>query len=152
MTETVQSPTPSREIPPGPPAREIPYCGMWSGLSADLTLLCRGNNSFLRRVIAALTNRGFQAMFLYRWARALTRMHIPLAPLFLARISQVFYAVDISPLAQLGPGVALVHCFGIVIGTATRIEGDCCIFHGVTFRRPRVGVGGVDDSRRASVY
>jgi serine O-acetyltransferase len=132
MTDTAQRPV-SREIPQGPPPREIPYPGLFRAARADLALLCRGNNTVPRRAIAILTNRGFQALFLYRLARSFTRMHIPLIPLLLSRFAQFAYAVDISPLAQLGPGIALVHCFGIVVGSATRIEGDCVIFHGVTF-------------------
>jgi serine O-acetyltransferase len=102
-------------------------------LAADLRLLCREKNTFPRRLFAFLTNRGFQAIFLYRLARQFLKAHIPLVPLILSRLAQFLYAIDISPHAQLGPGIVIVHGFGVVIGAETRIHGDCCIYHGVTF-------------------
>ncbi len=104
-----------------------------AGARADLHMLCRIKNTFLRRLIAFFTNRGFRAILLYRLAHAAKKFHIPLLPLIFSRIAQTFFAIDISPLAQLGPGIVIVHGFGVVIGAETRIEGDCCIYHGVTF-------------------
>jgi len=72
-------------------------------------------------------------VLLYRLSRAAWKCHIPLVPLILTRLAQHLFAVDIAPAAELGPGVVIVHCFGVVIGSDTKIEGDCCIFHGVTF-------------------
>jgi serine O-acetyltransferase len=114
-------------------SREIPMPGLFACLRADLKLLCRGRDSLVHRVAAVLTNRGFHAILLYRLARAFWKAHIPLLPLILTRFAQTFYAVDIAPQASLGPGIVIVHGFGVVIGRNTRIEGDCCIFHGVTF-------------------
>jgi len=114
-------------------SRDIRAPGMFACLKADLKLLCRGRDSFAHRVAAVLTNRGFHAIFLYRISHALWMAHIPLLPLIFTRFAQTFYAVDIAPQAKLGPGIVIVHGFGVVIGRNTRIEGDCCIFHGVTF-------------------
>jgi serine O-acetyltransferase len=107
--------------------------GVFACLSADLKLLCRERNTLTRRVVAVLTNRGFHAILLYRLSRVLWKARIPLLPLILTRFAQTFYAVDIAPQALLGPGIVIVHGFGVVIGSQTRIEGDCCIFQGVTF-------------------
>jgi serine O-acetyltransferase len=112
------------------PAPAMP--GLFACMRADLKLLCREKDTLARRAVGALTNRGFHAISLYRIARMLMLWHIPLAPLILSRLCQGLYAVDISPAAQLGPGIVIVHGFGVVIGTEARIEGDCCIFHGVT--------------------
>lgn len=71
-------------------------------------------------------------MIYYRLAHTLWRWKIPLLPLLLSRLAQFFFAVDIAPQADLGPGIVIVHGFGLVIGTEVRIEGDCCLFHGVT--------------------
>ncbi len=84
-----------------------------------------------QKVRVALTNRGFQALMLYRLSRACLLRRVPILPLILTRIAQTLFAIDISPSAFLGPGVAIVHGFGVVIGSAVQIEGDCCIFHGV---------------------
>lgn len=103
----------------------------WTNLGADYRLLNRGRTGVVRRFASALMNRGFSAVVLYRLARSCRR--VPGAAPILCRLSQFLYSVDIDPAAELGPGIVLVHCFGIVIGGATRIEGDCVIFHGVTF-------------------
>lgn len=79
-----------------------------------------------------LTNRGFQAIILYRLSRALWQRGVPLLPLVLTRLAQSLFAVDIAYQADLGPGIVIVHGFGLVIGSETVIEGDCCLFHGVT--------------------
>ncbi len=71
-------------------------------------------------------------MMLYRLAHALRKHRVPLIPLILTRLSQLFYAVDISPSAELGPGIVIVHGFGLVIGEKVVIEGNCCLYHGVT--------------------
>jgi len=90
------------------------------------------NPSRGQKIRVTLTNRGLQAMIFYRLSRACLLRGIPLLPLVLTRLAQTLFAIDISPGAFLGPGVAIVHGFGVVIGGAAQIEGDCCIFHGVT--------------------
>ncbi len=84
------------------------------------------------RIAIILTNRGFHAIFNYRLANACVIRKIPILPLIFTRIIQILYGIDISPQADLGPGIVIVHGVGVVIGSASKIEGDCCIFHGVT--------------------
>ena len=79
-----------------------------------------------------LTNRGLHAVLLYRLSRALCKAHVPLLPLIFTRLAQHVFAVDIDYAAELGPGIAIVHGFGLVVGRGARIEGNCCLFHGVT--------------------
>jgi serine O-acetyltransferase len=106
--------------------------GILPALRRDLVRLARGQSSRQNKIRLILTNRGFQAVLLYRLSRALWQKHIPLLPLILTRMAQMLFAVDISPLADLGPGIVIVHGFGLVIGSEVVIEGDCCLFHGVT--------------------
>ena len=101
-------------------------------VAADYRLFNRGRKGRLRRLSAALGNRGFSALLLFRLSHAL-QGRVPALPYLLSRLTQLLYAVDIDPRAELGPGIVLVHCFGIVVGSSTQIEGDCVIFHGVTF-------------------
>ena len=106
---------------------------MWRLLRADLRYLMRNKSKSALRVWAvALTNRGFHALVLYRFAHATTKLKIPLLPLVLTRLSQTLFGVDIDPKAQLGPAMVIVHGFGIVIGNEVVIGGECVIFHGVT--------------------
>lgn len=107
--------------------------GVWRLLRADLRYLLRNKSKSRLRVWAvALTNRGFHALTLYRFAHALTKRKIPLLPLILTRVSQTLFGVDIDPQAQLGPAMVIVHGFGIVVGNEVIIDGECVIFHGVT--------------------
>ena len=102
-------------------------------LRADLRYLLRNKSKNRLRVWAvALSNRGFHALVLHRFAHAMTKLHIPLLPLILLRVSQTLFGVDIDPQAQLGPAMVIVHGFGIVIGNEVIIDGECVIFHGVT--------------------
>lgn len=106
--------------------------GFGECVRGDLARLMQGKSSRKQRVLAILANRGFHAMLCYRVSHALSRAGIPLIPLIITRLAQFLFAVDIAIDADLGPGVVIVHGFGLVIGSAVRIEGNCCLFHGVT--------------------
>jgi serine O-acetyltransferase len=106
--------------------------GFWTCLRRDIVRLTRGHAGRLTAIRVTLTNRGLQSVILYRLARACWKSHLPLLPMLLSRMAQHLFAVDISYKAELGPGIVIVHCFGVVIGSDTKVEGDCCIFHGVT--------------------
>lgn len=99
---------------------------------ADFCALNRGRKGTLSRFAIAFANRGLSALILYRLAHSL-QGKLPLLPYLFTRASQLLYGVDIDPKAELGPGIVLVHCNGLVIGSCTRIAGNCVIFHGVTF-------------------
>lgn len=106
--------------------------GLWESLRLDVRRLVRGHPSRAKRLAVVLTNRGFQAVLLYRLSHALWRARVPLLPMVLTRLCQHLYAVDIAYQAELGPGVVIVHGFGLVVGAEVKVEGDCCLFHGVT--------------------
>jgi serine O-acetyltransferase len=102
-------------------------------LRADLRYLMRYRpRSRWNWIEAALTNRGFHALLLYRLSHALWNRRVPILPLILTRLGQFLFAVDISPQARLGPAIVIVHGFGLVIGSKVVIEGECALFHGVT--------------------
>jgi serine O-acetyltransferase len=104
----------------------------FSCLRQDIAQLTRGHSSRAKAFRLLVTNRGLHAVILYRISHRLWKCGIPGLPEFFSRLAQHLFAVDISYKARLGPGIVLVHCFGIVIGSDTEIEGNCCIFHGVT--------------------
>jgi serine O-acetyltransferase len=101
-------------------------------LRRDVVRLVRGHPSRAKAIMVTLTNRGFHSILLYRLGHSLWKKGIPVFPMIFARLSQHLFAVDISYKARLGPGIVIVHGFGVVIGSDTEIAGDCCIFHGVT--------------------
>lgn len=103
-----------------------------AGVRGDVRRLCQGKSSRAERLLAILFNRGFHALLLHRAAHASWKARIPVVPLLLTRLAQFLFAVDLAYQAELGPGIVIVHGFGLVVGSAVRIEGNCCLFHGVT--------------------
>jgi serine O-acetyltransferase len=108
------------------------FPGLFACLRQDAKRLLHGRDSRLQAIRVMLTNRGMQAILLYRLANVCWKNRIPLLPLLFSRIAQTFLAIDISHKCRLGPGIVIVHGFGVVIGSDVEIAGDCCIFHGVT--------------------
>ncbi|MFD2584181.1 serine O-acetyltransferase [Pedobacter vanadiisoli] len=88
-------------------------------------------------ILAILTNRGFHALFFYRISNKLYRWKIPIIPLILTRIIQVFYAIDIDFKAEIAGGIIIIHGVGIVIGQGGKIGTGTIIYHGVTLGRKR---------------
>ncbi len=82
------------------------------------------------------------AVVLHRFASLLART--PLRPLaFLLRsIGLAWSGAEIHPDAQLGPGFALVHSNGVVIGPGVRTGVDCRINPGVVLGEPGRGSSG----------
>ena len=122
ISASAEKPVTAQDAPPN----------LFQSFRRDVARLIRRPPSRLQTIFLVLTNRGLQAMTLYRLSHLLWRRHIPLLPLLLTRIAQTLFAVDISYQSKLGPGIVIVHGFGLVIGSEVVIEGDCCLFHGVT--------------------
>jgi serine O-acetyltransferase len=106
--------------------------GTIASLREDARQLIRPCPSLASRASTIIFSRGFKAVILYRISHGLWKWHIPLLPMLLSRLAQFFYAVDIAYEAELGPGIVIAHCFGVVIGKEVFIEGRCHLFHGVT--------------------
>ena len=115
-----------------PTAAHTTTPSLFQSFRRDVARLIRRPPSRLQTVRLVLTNRGLQAMLLYRLSRCLWQKRVPLVPLVLTRLAQTLFAVDIAYQCELGPGIVIVHGFGLVIGSEVVIEGDCCLFHGVT--------------------
>ena len=83
-----------------------------------------------------------QVVVLHRFASALART--PLRPLafVLRSIGLVWSGAEIHPDAKLGPGFALVHSNGVVIGPGVRTGVDCRINPGVVLGEPGRGSSG----------
>jgi serine O-acetyltransferase len=84
-------------------------------------------------------NRGFHALLNYRIANLLFQLRVPVLPMILTRIVQIFYAIDIDYKAILKGGIVIVHGVGLVIGSGAKIAGKVILFHGVTIGRRGVG-------------
>ena len=83
-----------------------------------------------------LFDNGFQAVVLYRVASAFKRWRIPLLGPATARLSVFLTGVDISPSAEIGPGLRISHGVGTVVGGAARIGPGAVLLHQVTLGSP----------------
>ncbi len=97
-----------------------------------------------------LFENGYQAVVLYRIASWFKRHRIPFFGPMIARLSLFLSGVDVSPGAEIGPGLMIVHGVGLVIGDQVRIGADAMLLHQVTIgaskyerrnRMPQLGDG-----------
>jgi len=108
---------------------------MFQSVKEDLELL---KTKFgLNPVAAFLTNRGFHALLCYRISNKLFLNKIPVVPLFLTRMIQICYAIDIDYKARLSGGIVIIHGVGLVIGQDAIVSSNTIIYHGVTLGRKR---------------
>ena len=81
---------------------------------------------------AFLFDNGFQAVFFYRLARWFKRRRIPVFGPFFGRLGTFFTGTEISPSAEIGPGLRITHGLGLVVGGYARIGADATLLHAVT--------------------
>jgi len=96
------------------------------------------------------TYAGLHALWLYRVAHWLLRLHVPFLPRLISQIARFLTGIEIHPGAQIGKGFFIDHGMGVVIGETTIIGDDCTLFQGVTLggtgkekgkRHPTLGNG-----------
>jgi serine O-acetyltransferase len=90
-------------------------------------------------VESLLFDSGYQAVVLHRLASWLKRRRIPVLPPAAARCNHFLTGVDISPYAEIGPGLRISHGTGIVIGWRARVGRDCLLMQNVTLGAPTTG-------------
>jgi serine O-acetyltransferase len=90
-------------------------------------------------VESALFDAGYQAVVLHRLAAWLKRHRVPALPAAIARWNQLVTGADLSPHAEIGPGLRIAHPSGIVVGWRTRIGRDCLLLQNVTLGAPATG-------------
>ncbi len=83
------------------------------------------------RVIRALLTPEFEVVLWYRFGHALSRRGLSRLA-FGPYLSGKRLGADISPQAEIGPGLRIVHSMNIVIGPGVRIGRDAVLFNGVT--------------------
>ncbi|HLN21960.1 MAG TPA: hypothetical protein VK213_12780 [Bacteroidales bacterium] len=75
---------------------------------------------------------GFYAIFCYRIAHCLAKMHVPFLPRMITEIAHSRTGIDIHPLASIGCPFSIDHGTGIVIGETTKIGHKVKMYQGVT--------------------
>jgi serine O-acetyltransferase len=73
-----------------------------------------------------------QAAFLYRVSRFFARHHLHVLAQGVHSFSKFLTHMDVSPYAEIGPGVFFYHGLGTVIGKGTQIGARALICQGVT--------------------
>jgi serine O-acetyltransferase len=75
---------------------------------------------------------GVQALLAHRFAHALLRAGVPVAPRVLAYLARSVTGVEIHPAAQIGRELFIDHGAGVVIGETTEIGRRVTLYQGVT--------------------
>ncbi len=75
---------------------------------------------------------GFRAALNYRFSNYFYRNRRFVIAYFLQRRNLRNHGLDISPSANIGPGLRLLHTPGVVIGAGVNIGRNCTILQGVT--------------------
>jgi serine O-acetyltransferase len=88
---------------------------------------------------ALLFDNGFQAVVIYRFARWFKVRRIPFLGPAIARLGTFLTGAEISPSAQIGPGLRISHGVGIVVGGHARIGAGAVLLHQVTLGSPSEG-------------
>ena len=112
---------------------------MWDNLLEDTRKLkLIKTKSFPWYVLESLLfENGYQAVVLYRIASWFKRHRVPFFGPLTARFSLFLTGVDVSPGAEIGPGLMIVHGVGLVIGNQVRIGADAMLLHQVTIGASR---------------
>jgi serine O-acetyltransferase len=86
-------------------------------------------------------DNGVQATFLYRLARWLAQHRLRAFASILHSLMKFLTHIDVSPYAEIGPGITFYHGEGIVIGKLTRLGRRVTVCQGATTGsgRPQVG-------------
>lgn len=116
--------------------REATSQWAWSALKAD-TWRQYGRFGWGRVIRGALASRTFRPVVTMRLCQAAASSAGPLQlalPFFRAlhRLATHAAAMDLAWSAEIGPGLALTHGWGLVVSPGARIGANVTLFHGVT--------------------
>lgn len=110
---------------------------MFPNLRRDVARLAPdGAPRFSKVVGALLFDNGFQAVLFYRLARWFKVRRIPFFGPCVARLGTFVTGAEISPSAEIGPGLRISHGVGLVVGGFTKIGDNALLLHGVTLGSP----------------
>lgn len=112
---------------------------MPADLRADTRRLRAGRPGRLYWLEGLLFDNGYQAVVLYRLARWFKARSIPFFGPAIARLSLFLTGADISPGAEIGPGLLISHGHGLVIGGYAKIGAGALLLHQVTIGAPTQG-------------
>ena len=114
-------------------------------LKLDWESNLQGRSSASRKIATALTLR-WNAVLFFRVSTSMLRVS-PFLSLLVKQLNQAITGADISPYAEVGPGLILFHPNGVVIGSGVRIGSGCQMQQGVTLG----GKGGITGSESSTM-
>ncbi|MBI5554689.1 MAG: serine O-acetyltransferase [Elusimicrobia bacterium] len=79
-----------------------------------------------------LTYSGLHALWLYRIARFLMKMHLLLLARFVSQFGKFLTGIEIHPRAKIGHNFFIDHGMSVVIGETAEIGDNVTIYQGVT--------------------
>ena len=90
-------------------------------------------------IAALIVDPGLAAAFLFRASARLERGGHFVWAAIVGRLNLALHGVQISPLADLGPGLHLPHPSGVVVGNGVRSGEDLTLFQNVTLGARSLG-------------
>ncbi len=111
---------------------------MATNLGQDLAHLARIKECSRARALVdgLLFENGFQAVLLYRLARWFRVRRIPFLGPAITRFAVFLTGAEISPQADIGPGLYVSHGQALVIGGGARLGSNAFLLHQVTIGSP----------------
>jgi serine O-acetyltransferase len=94
---------------------------------------------------------GFYAIFCYRIAHLLAKLHVRLLPRMITEYAHRVTGVDIHPLASIGVPFSIDHGTGIVIGETAQIGHRVKIYQGVTLGALSVAKASASQKRHPTI-
>ncbi len=105
---------------------------LFDTLRADFQIVFERDPAARNWLEVLLCYPGLHALWLYRFAHWLHRLHVPVVPRLISSVARFFTGIEIHPGAQIGKAAFIDHGMGVVIGE-TAIVGDyVLIYQGVT--------------------
>jgi len=109
-----------------------------TNIGQDLAHLARIKECSRARALVdgLLFENGFQAVLLYRVGYWFRSRRIPILGPLITRIAVFLTGAEISPQADIGPGLYVSHGQALVIGGGARIGRNAFLLHQVTIGSP----------------
>ena len=106
---------------------------MFENLKTDYRRYSKGEGHLWKFPFKALQDAGFRAMVLYRMGRWCRLRHLNLMAGLCERLMRHLCLCWIGTHTQIGGGLKIAHCTGLVIGGRTIIGANCDVRQNVTF-------------------
>jgi serine O-acetyltransferase len=114
---------------------------MFENLKNDLKASCDGKVNIIKLFSLFFASTDFRVIISYRINSWLYHHGLKYLAHYLRYRAKKNYAVEISPIARIGPGFRLVHSLGTVIGNGAIIGKNCTIYQQVTLGTSNVREG-----------